>query len=579
MATPARQTLPALTSLRFFAAAMIVLFHCENTFGFQPGYYYPFHLPQAVSLFFVLSGFILTLAYPTLEGWGERGRFLLARFSRVWPAHVVGLLLAVRLLGWQSYGIFSNLGLFGLNLSLLHSWFPIPALNFSYNRVSWSISTEFAFYLFFLILIPNWRRTWYVKLALAFGAVLGMGWLCFRLHVPAYDSTGQQMDVHAMMYLNPVTRVFEFVLGMSCCLAWQGLQPRLKLGRFSGTLLELAALGLAGTAMYFTPTLAEAAVKVEWLGHPARNWLFHAGAAPAFAVLILVLALGRGWISRSLEFRPLVLLGEISYSMYLLHDLVLRWYTTSSNAFEDLPARGMFLGLWVLILLASHLTWAMIERPTRAFLVGLWPRSGRSVRAEAPAAPRSVWHWLFNPGPRLLTVEAALLALFIAGLYTQSKARQYRFLVAGEARMLAERGEAEARDTCFGDRLILRGAEVSKTPSREMKVSLIWESQKDSPLDLVVGVEVLDYQGKGLFSVYAPSEAHPSALKAGKLWQEKVLLPNWMSISTDRLALFVLKDGQRLPVDRGPRSPAHNNLHLPMPGRQLPPSATAQASR
>jgi peptidoglycan/LPS O-acetylase OafA/YrhL len=56
-----------LTSLRFFAAAMIVVFHSVDAFGIIQSRKIQFSLVQGVSFFFVLSGFILTFVYPSLS--------------------------------------------------------------------------------------------------------------------------------------------------------------------------------------------------------------------------------------------------------------------------------------------------------------------------------------------------------------------------------------------------------------------------------------------------------------------------------------------------------------------------------
>lgn len=73
--------LSALTGLRFFAASAIVLHHLRGTFGL--GTYTGLALSQAVSVFFVLSGFILAYAHPDLPTWKDRSRFWLARFARI----------------------------------------------------------------------------------------------------------------------------------------------------------------------------------------------------------------------------------------------------------------------------------------------------------------------------------------------------------------------------------------------------------------------------------------------------------------------------------------------------------------
>src|SRR5512135_575734 len=83
-----KRKLDALTSLRFIAAATIVLHHSKGNFGFSETAFSNFSLDHGVSFFFVLSGFILAYVYPKLNGPGHAGRFLLARFARIWPAHL-----------------------------------------------------------------------------------------------------------------------------------------------------------------------------------------------------------------------------------------------------------------------------------------------------------------------------------------------------------------------------------------------------------------------------------------------------------------------------------------------------------
>src|SRR5690606_23572241 len=85
-----RSRIEALTGLRFFAAAAIVLHHLQGLPSFPDilGGAIP---AQGVSVFFVLSGFILTLVHPALDEPGQTRKFYLARFARVWPAHIAVL--------------------------------------------------------------------------------------------------------------------------------------------------------------------------------------------------------------------------------------------------------------------------------------------------------------------------------------------------------------------------------------------------------------------------------------------------------------------------------------------------------
>jgi peptidoglycan/LPS O-acetylase OafA/YrhL len=87
-----------LTGLRFFAALYVVLFHQETTFAAGHHFSKPLltflgHGYLAVSLFFVLSGFVLTYNYA--DRWSETrfSKFLLSRFARIYPVYALTLLL------------------------------------------------------------------------------------------------------------------------------------------------------------------------------------------------------------------------------------------------------------------------------------------------------------------------------------------------------------------------------------------------------------------------------------------------------------------------------------------------------
>jgi peptidoglycan/LPS O-acetylase OafA/YrhL len=74
-------------------------------------------LVQGVSFFFVLSGFILTYVYPSLDAPGAVRRFLVARVARIWPAHLATLLLAVWLMRSHSPPLPAI-----ANVTMLHGW-------------------------------------------------------------------------------------------------------------------------------------------------------------------------------------------------------------------------------------------------------------------------------------------------------------------------------------------------------------------------------------------------------------------------------------------------------------------------
>ena len=91
-----------------------------------------------------------------------------------------------------------------------------------------------------------------------------------------------------------------------------------------------------------------------------------------------------------------MLLGEISYSVYLVHYTLLRYYWANLPTLAASPGWLSYAVFWLLLLLTSHLMWRLVERPARAFLVGLWAsaptsaREGRRMRRAAAGGARAV---------------------------------------------------------------------------------------------------------------------------------------------------------------------------------------------
>jgi peptidoglycan/LPS O-acetylase OafA/YrhL len=556
---PAR--LNALTSLRFLAAAFIVLSH-STCFGIPDQTWKPFELRLGVSFFFVLSGFILTHVYPRLNGAADRGRFLLARFARIWPTHALTLLLTVVLFGppteWApGFGPWTS-GL--LNLGMLQSFVPIGQVYCSWNGVSWSISTEFGFYLGFLFLIRRFERSWPRKLlgALALGCVLVVVCRAARL-APNTAPGWKEIDTCGLLYISPAARLFEFTLGMCGAILWRKLGPRLRPGLMAGTLLEAAALGLVLLNLYHVAGLRAAASRVGWVGPYGGYWL---GVGPvcslSFLLLILVMAGGWGLLSRALSVRPMVLLGEISFTVYLLHPVLMKWFDLHWAEFDEVPGWLIYAWFWALLVSASHLLWAGVERPLRDFLVGLWPSPGRcqGPAADTPMSRRRRW---------LLAGEVVAVAALLAAPVWLVKFRPVQRVNSSVAGALAERGRPEVRDVPVAGRCVLRGA-VWEDALHGLRLKLAWQSLQAQPLDLHLDLEMLDAAGRTVRTLDVPMDPKQRAVAAGACWLEKVLLPPHLLGGAEQLALGVrTPQGPLLPIGLGPDAPADRRVRIPLP--------------
>jgi peptidoglycan/LPS O-acetylase OafA/YrhL len=358
-----RPRLNALTTLRFFAALHVVLFHMRVV-GILPGgpwWYQNFASIGyvGVNFFFVLSGFILVYTY---EGTAFSPRkFWWARFARIYPAYVLSLIVAapffffaVRHLdlpffAWSKQHL---LAACLLTIVLLQSWIPQAAL--TWNSVCWSLSVEAFFYLLFPLLLLGSAKCSKAKLAVCFAAsclfslVFSVGYLYFHPDgIDKINSGETTLFWKNILSFNPIVRLPEFAAGV-----------------FAGRLF----LAGARKKSLATPLILGgllAFVFVVAIATHIPNPLLSAGfLSLIFAAIIYGAALQPDWAS-FLGNRLLVLLGDASYSLYLLHSLII---TRVYDSFPSLlrPAR-VTLSLAAAIA-ASILAYRVVEEPARRFL-------------------------------------------------------------------------------------------------------------------------------------------------------------------------------------------------------------------
>ncbi len=359
--------LPALTSLRFFAAAMIFTFHlrefapAEGLYRIAPGMYH------GVSFFFVLSGFVLTHAH--LGRAIDLKRFYLARLARLAPLHLASLALLLAVLPLpaargQSLGAAESVLSFLLKASMLDAWAPTRALLQSWNNVSWSISVEIAFYAAFPLALPAMLRRPLRALAavaaLSFG-VLAVGALA---GLPQFSLDRDALTLFNLGSCFPPARAFEFALGMATRLAWGRWLQNASLPPALWTTIEALALaGAAAWLLFAVPALVERGQGAGFV------WLRASGSCWLFAGALAALAGGRGAFGRALALRPLVALGEASFAFYMVHMIVMRGLRYHLGA-----GPGALSALALSLALAFALR-ELVEIPARRRLLALGARA------------------------------------------------------------------------------------------------------------------------------------------------------------------------------------------------------------
>ncbi len=533
--------LDQLTSLRFFAAILIVIHHSADLFGFDK---IKFNLDQGVSFFFVLSGFILSYVYPKLDTWPEIKKFWRARIARVWPAHFVTFLLALWLLPETPWITKTAIA----NLLLVQGWIPMSAYYFSYNGVSWSVSTEFFFYLAFPFIIYKWHIRWFIKLIFSGVIVIALMMVSNLLSLPAYgnpgDQTGFLVTRNSLLYINPLTRIFEFIYGMCMALAWRK-RPEIQWTFFMATSYELGTIMLCAISMRYMTDIAWSIMPS--IGISTMEWLIHSGSVFVFGLLIYIMAQGRGMVSRILIHPILILLGEISFSSYLVHQVILTYYRLNISELPLLSSLSkplQFIIFFSILSLSSYLMWVFIEIPGRRLIVGHRIIHGTSVMKKSFQQHAML-------GRNSLLAGLALFCIF--GFIYATKGKLNLTLITPEksAHLTPPSLKAYA-GTSFGNLFTLRDLDIQHEPDG-LHIKLAWESKITQKLNFTNGIHLVDNNGELLGQADYKQPAQGKYINRGDIWLDTLLIPaDKVNNNTKSLGITVYDNaGHMLPINKG----------------------------
>lgn len=114
-------------------------------------------------------------------------------------------------------------------------------------------------------------------------------------------------------------------------------------------------------------------------------WLTAGSACFGGAALLFVLAQEQGLMARLFSFSPFVLLGKLSYAIYLVHQSILLLFWNHRKDFANVPLWAVFPIISLTILAVAYLIW-VIESPCRYLLSKLWSRSSIKMAIELPAS-------------------------------------------------------------------------------------------------------------------------------------------------------------------------------------------------
>lgn len=349
---------PDIDGLRAVAVMMVVLYHAG--FGFPGGFI-------GVDVFFVISGYLIT---GLIRKQQEAGTFSLAQFwhrriCRIVPAATL-VVAATMIAGWfllfpQDYNVLARSAIAQqLMMSNLYFWkntgyFDGPSELMPLLH-TWSLAVEEQFYLFYPFLLVVLAKASRVKLTIALATL-------FVISL-ATSEVLCWISPQSAFYLLP-SRAWEMLLG--------GIIALIPPSKFGNRAIHqtLALFGIAGilvASFTFETTMRFPGI---WALVPCA----------ATAILIAGNSSQKTWASKFLSLKPVVVTGQMSYSIYLWHWPILAFgrYWLEAEQFQWFAAASV-----VATLLVSYASWCWVERPIRK-----WGQAGR-VRISAKRLITSV---------------------------------------------------------------------------------------------------------------------------------------------------------------------------------------------
>lgn len=321
--------------ISFIFHARILFGRTENPLSDIPGLgWFQLWGWSMVDLFFVLSGFVFAHCY--LDGWRLRAgttisSFALSRFARLWPLHVVTLGLAFSILHDTPQATLANAM---TSLAMLHVFLAEPTQTL--NGPAWSLSVEA---------------------------------ICYAVFIVAAVAGGRSLRA---------STVAAILFGIGSILALEGsavLIGRGLLGFFSGVLLRRYLLCADPIP---TPVLIGMA-GLPFLVVPQGAWLLLTSLIAWPAAILLALR------CRFLAMRPMVWLGDRSYTIYLVHVpiyMVVSAFLGGDSAIGWAGLLMVAIAVWSAIILVADLFYRYLEKPCQKALLRRF--AGRGGEASEP---------------------------------------------------------------------------------------------------------------------------------------------------------------------------------------------------
>ena len=338
-----------LTFTRFIAALAIVFFHHHHgifstNINLIEVLKEKFNL--GVSYFFVLSGFVMMLAYGNKPVINAK-QYYINRFARIYPLHIFSSILFIVVsvlisLNYLDNYHFPTIDIIIKQLLLIQTWFPLDSLTM--NIVAWSISVELFFYICFPFLLNNFIQKYSL---IAVSVVIICFWVISQTYMNWFYLS-HLVSIYEKFFLmyNPLLHLNQFCIG-------------LLLGKYL-VLNHSKLKGKYDIAIIIAVLLTVAMI------YCLKNFFVHNGLiAINFVVIISLISINEGLITKVFRTKIFIYLGEISFAIYLLQTVV---FDLSLKIFKVIHITNAYLVFFtslMILIIAAYFSYKYIEIPLK----------------------------------------------------------------------------------------------------------------------------------------------------------------------------------------------------------------------
>jgi peptidoglycan/LPS O-acetylase OafA/YrhL len=301
-----------------------------------------------VSFFFILSGFILAYNYQDgiLKKTKSKKKFYIARFARIYPLHILTFIISIPIIFLKAEQDRTLLFWQGItNISLTQSFIPLREIYFSFNSPSWSISNEMFFYITFPFLIIFLKKSKKNILTLLF---------LFLTLITLIILIVPKNYYQGIFYVNPLIRIIDFIIGIVIFNIYSTILKGQNKIRYN--LLEVTSIIILIIFFLFHQYIS-----------PVARYSFYYWIPMSY--LIFSFSFQSGKISKFLSKKIFLLLGEISFSFYMFHQLIITYFHVINSKFIFIESDiAIAFITFIISVMTSYYSFKYFEKPMNSLI-------------------------------------------------------------------------------------------------------------------------------------------------------------------------------------------------------------------